>query len=172
MSRSIKITLLIAAVFLLAGFFILRAAGKPAAPKQPVEYIHWQHVASKNGPELECTFCHENADKSAHATIPNISTCMGCHVAVKTESPEIQKLADFSKRKEQPPWVRVYYFKREADVYFSHKPHIKAGMDCKACHGDVTASPRVKREVNMTMSWCLDCHRERKASIDCYVCHR
>ncbi|MEW6130563.1 MAG: cytochrome c3 family protein [Acidobacteriota bacterium] len=172
MSRSLKIIALLVIIFVPLGFFIPRATNRPTAPKQPIEYNHWQHVVSQDGPQLDCDFCHENADKSPHATIPNISTCMGCHVAVKTESPEIQKLAEFYKRKEQPKWVRVYYFEREANVFFSHKPHLKAKMECKECHGEVTASPGVKREVNMTMSWCLDCHRQRQASIDCYVCHR
>jgi hypothetical protein len=172
MGRWIKIILLAVVVLFVAGLLILRAAGKPTAPEQPIAYNHWQHVTSKQGPELSCDYCHEHADKSAHATIPNVTTCMGCHAAVKTESPEIQKLAEIAKRKEQPKWVRIYYFEPEADVFFSHKPHIKANIDCKECHGNVPEAQTMKREVKHTMGWCIDCHRERKASIDCYVCHR
>jgi hypothetical protein len=31
---------------------------------------------------------------------------------------------------------------------------------------------QVRREINQTMGWCMDCHRERRASVDCYICHR
>jgi hypothetical protein len=172
MGRWIKIILLAVAVVFVAGFVMLQASNQPTAPQQPIAYNHWQHVTSKEGPQLSCDYCHEYADKSAHATIPNITTCMGCHAAVKTESPEVQKLAAIAKRKEQPKWVRIYSFEPEADVFFSHKAHVKANVDCKECHGNVPEAQTMKREVKHTMGWCIDCHRERKASIDCYVCHR
>jgi hypothetical protein len=172
MTRWLKIILLAGVVILVGGLILLRAANKPAAPVQPINYNHWQHVSKKEGPELDCTFCHEHADKSAHATIPNISTCMACHLSVKTESPEVQKLADYAKRNEQPKWVRVYYFDPEADVFFSHKAHIKANIACTECHGNVPEMQVMRREVKHTMGSCLDCHRARNASIDCYVCHR
>src|SRR5205085_10688832 len=126
MGRWIKIILLAVVVLFVAGLLILRADSKPVAPDQPIAYNHWQHITSKQGPELSCDYGHEYADKSAHATIPNVTTCMGCHAAVKTESPEIQKLAEIAKRKEEPKWVRIYYYEPEADVFFSHNPHMKA----------------------------------------------
>jgi hypothetical protein len=172
MGRWIKIILLAVVVISVFAIFLLRASGKPVAPVQPIAYNHWQHVTSKEGPQLQCDYCHEYADKSAHATIPNVSTCMGCHAAVKTESPEVQKLAALAERNEQPKWVRIYYFEPEAAVFFSHKPHVKANIACTECHGNVPEAQKMKREVKQTMSWCLDCHRARKASIDCYVCHR
>jgi hypothetical protein len=57
-------------------------------------------------------------------------------------------------------------------VFFTHKPHMRAGVDCSACHGDVAGAHRVRREVNQTMGWCIECHRKQQASIDCYACHR
>ena len=157
---------------LAAGFMLLRAMGKPEAPQQPVEFDHWQHVTKKDGPELDCSFCHAHADKSPHATVPNVDTCMICHSSEKTESPEVQKLAAFSQRGEQPAWVRVYWFEPEANVFFTHKPHMRANVDCSACHGQVGSARRVRREVNQTMGWCIDCHRKQQASVDCYACHR
>lgn len=165
------IAVVIVAVFA-TGFFLLRALGKPEAPHQPVEFDHWQHVTKKDGPELDCSFCHAHADESPHATIPNVETCMICHSSERVESPEIQKLAAISERGEQPPWVRVYWFEREANVFFTHKPHMRAKVDCSTCHGDVGGSNRVRREVNQSMGWCIDCHRAERASVDCYVCHR
>ncbi|MEX0602467.1 MAG: cytochrome c3 family protein, partial [Bacteroidota bacterium] len=68
-------------------------------------------------------------------------------------------------------WMKV---NRLADfAYFNHAPHIAKGIDCKACHGDVAAMEEVKPFVKLNnMTFCVDCHRENRASIDCYVCHR
>lgn len=172
MKRMIKAISLVVAVIFISGFVLLRAFGEPEAPAQPVEFDHWQHVTKAEGPQLECAFCHEHADKSSAATIPNIDTCMGCHVAIETESPEVQKLAAISERKEQPAWVRVYWFEQSANTFFTHKPHVRAGVDCATCHGQVGQMQRVRREIEPTMGWCIDCHRERQVSVDCYVCHR
>lgn len=172
MRRPAKYISLVVVILLITGIFLLRAAGKPEAPRQPVDFNHWQHVTKKEGPELDCAYCHEHADKSPHATIPNTQTCMACHVAIKTESPEVQKLAAISERGEQPAWTRVYWFEKEANVFFTHKAHARAGINCAECHGKVGESQTLRREINQTMGWCMDCHRSRQASIDCYVCHR
>jgi hypothetical protein len=161
----------LAAVFV-TGFILLRATGSPEAPRQPVEFDHWQHITKEEGPQLDCAFCHEYADRSPHATVPNVSTCMICHDSTKTESAEVQKLAGFARNNQQPPWVRVYYFQPSADAYFTHKPHVRAGIDCATCHGQVGQMRQVRREVEPTMGWCIDCHRQQSVSIDCYICHR
>jgi hypothetical protein len=172
MGRLTKIISLAVIAALIGGFFLLRALGKPQAPRQPIEYDHWQHVTKEDGPQLDCTFCHEHTDKSPHATIPNTETCMACHEGIKTESPEVQKLAAYHERGEQPPWVRVYWFDREANAYFTHKPHVEAGIDCKTCHGQVPQMHRMRREVDQNMGWCIDCHNTKRVSNDCYICHR
>jgi hypothetical protein len=172
MGRVAKLLAVSLAVIAVIGFVLLRVPGKPEAPKQPIEFDHWQHVTKQDGPQLECTFCHENVDKSPHATIPNADTCMGCHQSEKADSPEVQKLAAFAERKEQPPWRRVYWLEPEANAYYTHKPHIRAGLECETCHGKIGEMHRVRRVVDQTMGWCIDCHRARSVSIDCYVCHR
>jgi cytochrome c553 len=174
MRRLTKLILLAVTVIAVGGFFLWRTSAKPPAPRQPIEFDHWLHVTKEGeeSPQLECTFCHENVDKSSHATIPNITTCMGCHESIKTESPEVQKLAKFAERKEQPPWKRVYWLEPEANAFYTHKPHIRAGIECTTCHGQIGQMHRVRREVNQTMGWCMDCHRSRGVSVDCYVCHR
>jgi hypothetical protein len=172
MRRPTKLMLLAVAMIAVGGFFLLRANARPAAPKQPVDFDHWQHVTKEEGPQLECTFCHENVDKSSHATIPNVDACMSCHDSIKTDSPEVQKLAAFAERKQQPPWRRVYWLEPEANAFYTHKPHIRAGLECTTCHGQIGQMHRVRREVDQTMGWCVDCHRSRSVSVDCYVCHR
>ncbi|HEV8483601.1 MAG TPA: cytochrome c3 family protein [Blastocatellia bacterium] len=172
MKRSLKVTTFVLVVALCIVLAIMGGTRKSEAPVQPIEFSHWQHVKKQGGPELDCVFCHEHAGKGPYATIPNTSTCMACHEFMETDKPEVQKLAAFAEKKEQPPWVRVYWFEAEANAFFNHKPHVKAGVECAACHGEVGDMKRVRREVKHTMGWCIECHRARNVSIDCYVCHR
>src|SRR5258705_4623505 len=88
MKRSLKVTSFILLVALCIALAVIGGSNKPKAPVQPIEFSHWQHVKKQEGPELDCIFCHEHADKGPHATIPNTSTCMACHEAVETDKPE------------------------------------------------------------------------------------
>ena len=170
--RSWKVILVLVAVAAVSLMFLSGIIGKPFEPSQPIAFDHWQHTSKEEGPQLECAACHEHADKSRYAAIPNVSKCMECHESMETEKSEVQKLASISARGEQPPWKRVYWIDKSADVFFTHKPHIRAGVDCSACHGQVNQMHRVRREVEHSMSWCIECHRERKVSVGCSICHR
>ena len=139
----------------------------PVVP-QPVAFPHKTHIAS----QMECLTCHINADRSIMATIPSVSDCMVCHENIKTDSPEITKLAAYAARNEEPPWVRVYQFEDEADVYFSHKRHVKANVDCSRCHGDMANAVDMRQNVHWTMGKCIDCHRENRVSVECLTCHK
>jgi hypothetical protein len=97
---------------------------------------------------------------------------MVCHENVKLESPEIQKLATYAKAGQEPPWVRVYGFHPEAAVVFTHKRHVKAGVECSTCHGDMANMMDMRENVKWTMGKCIDCHREKQVSTDCLVCHK
>jgi hypothetical protein len=178
MKKTMQMIPVIVVLILIGGFLLLGGVARSDAPEQPIAYDHWRHVTKGDCdqpelcPQLECTFCHENADKSAHATIPNVSKCMECHQVIATDKPEIQKLTAYYDRGEQPPWVRVYWMPRSADVFFTHKPHIQANVNCVTCHGQIAQMHQVKREVNQNMGWCIDCHRAQRVSVDCYICHR
>jgi hypothetical protein len=172
--RKLKTVVLLVVASAFAGAaLIFNVPARPDAPEQPIAYSHRLHVSSPKGPQLDCAFCHQNAEQSRYATIPNVTAvCMACHETEKADSPEIQKLAAYSARGEQPPWKRVFWFEPSADVFFTHKPHVKGGIECTVCHGNVPQMDSARREVNQTMGWCINCHRERQVSNDCYVCHR
>lgn len=172
MKRLAKIILMIAVVIVAGGLLLMQVLAGSRAPIQPIEFNHWQHLTKEEGPQLECVFCHEHADKSAHATIPSLTTCMACHESTMTDSPEVQKLTTIFKQGAEPKWRRVYWMEPSANVFFTHKPHISAGVECVSCHGDVGQMRQMRREVDQTMGWCIDCHRKKGASIDCYICHR
>lgn len=139
------------------------------APDQPIAYSHETHVGKLN---LQCTFCHDMADKSYFAGIPPVKRCMDCHVSVRTDRPEIQKLTKYWNDKEPVPWNRVHRIRVRNHVYFSHKRHVQAGVDCAHCHGQLAAMAKVRQVSSLKMGWCVSCHVENKAPTDCLICHK
>lgn len=139
----------------------------PTHPVQPIAYTHKVHLA--NG--LQCEVCHVGVDQGPDARIPGVTFCMTCHQAVDTDNPEIKKIAEYAKHGEEIPWVRVYNYSPSAHVKFNHAPHIRAGMQCAACHGDMTTQTTAERKVNLNMGYCIQCHREKRVSVDCDMCH-
>ena len=136
-------------------------------PVQPIAYTHKVHLA--NG--MECVNCHVNVEKGAIASIPNITFCMTCHQAIATDKPEIKKMAALLASGEDIQWQRVYNYSPTAHVKFNHAPHIRAKVECITCHGDMRQRTVAVRTVNMTMGFCINCHKLKKASVDCITCH-
>lgn len=138
-------------------------------PQQPIAFSHQIHV-QKVG--LKCAFCHDKVEKSTFAGIPSVQKCMSCHKSVKTESPEIKKLTNYWNEKLPIPWLRVYRTPVRNYVHFSHKRHIKAGLECATCHGEVQVMITAKKVRKLEMGWCVSCHRVKKAPTDCTTCHK
>jgi len=136
-------------------------------PVQPIAYTHKAHLA--NG--MQCTDCHTGVDQGPDARIPSVSVCMTCHQVIATDKPEIKKVAAYAARGEDIPWQRVYNFIPSAHVKFNHAPHLRAGVACAKCHGDMTQQTVAVRAVDLTMGYCIGCHKQKKASIDCITCH-
>ena len=141
--------------------------GIRSTPVQPIQFTHKVHLA--NG--LQCVNCHVGVDQGPDARIPSANFCMTCHRVIATDKPEIQKLTAYFNRGEDIPWQRVYGFEPSAHVKFNHAPHIRAGVDCKECHGDMTTQTVAERKVDHTMGFCIQCHKQHNASIDCVTCH-
>lgn len=154
----------IAAVSIL--MYILPLNFAESSPVQPILFSHKQHAGS-NG--IPCLFCHRYTDKSPVAGIPSVADCRACHLYISPEAPQIKKLLAYWDKREPVPWVRVYALPDH--VYFPHMMHIRAGIGCAACHGDVATMEQVSRTASLKMGWCLGCHRQHKASIDCWTCH-
>jgi DnaJ-class molecular chaperone len=47
-------------------------------------------------------------------------------------------------------------------------------LECEVCHGAIAATERPPRGplVEITMDFCMDCHREQGQTLDCNACHR
>jgi hypothetical protein len=119
--------------------------------------------------KLQCKMCHANSGLGESMGTAAASVCMQCHSAIKADSPAIQKLAASAKNGTEIKWARVYEI--PSYVNFSHKSHLEAGSKCADCHGDVTARDALFREADISMGGCMNCHRAKKVSIDCTLCH-
>lgn len=140
-------------------------------PEQPIKFSHVTHVANNR---IECQYCHWSVAKSSYAAIPEVETCMGCHKLINKGKDEestknIAKIKEYYDKGEPIPWVKVHVFPDHAK--FNHKRHVKAGVSCQECHGQIPEMEVVERVSSMKMGWCIDCHRQRGTSIDCLVCH-
>lgn len=136
-------------------------------PVQPIAFTHKAHLAAG----MQCTDCHAGVDQGPDAAIPSVKLCMTCHQVIATDKPEIKKVAAYFQRGEEIPWQRVYNYSPLEHVKFNHAPHIRAGVDCKTCHGDMTQQTVAVRAVNLTMGACNQCHRLKHAPTDCTTCH-
>jgi len=152
--------------------------------EQPIAYSHKLHAGEL---QIQCEYCHAQARRSIHAGVPETGTCMNCHKVIPTtDRPELEKLVDYYNSGEPIPWQKVHDL--PDFVHFSHKRHVRGGVACQECHGDVDKEMTVAQRVSsLEMGWCLDCHRDhpkvdenygasaelRRAELkDCLTCHK
>jgi hypothetical protein len=156
-------TLLVAAVAVLCGvpaalMVWVRSApvtGQGQAPVQPMPFDHRIHVT---GLRIDCRYCHSAVERSATAGLPPSESCLPCHSRLWREGSIFEPVRRSLARNRPIPWVRV---NRLPDfVYFNHAIHVTGGIACEACHGPVEEMAPVRQSAPLTMSWCLDCHRD------------
>ena len=136
------------------------------ASGQPIAFSHAHHVSEIG---VDCQFCHAYARRGPVAGIPSVQQCVGCHRVVLNEHPEILKVLNYWENDEPIPWVRVH--DRPDYVRFAHKTHIRAGVVCGSCHGDVAEMQAAVQVESLSMGWCLGCHKARNVTRDCLACH-
>lgn len=134
-------------------------------PTQPIEVFSHQIHAGKLG--MDCRYCHTKVEIAAEANIPNVATCYGCHAenrlaAWKTQRVELVRTAYSSDQ--SIAWRRVHKLP-DYVRNFPHNAHLAAGVSCFSCHGQITAMPIVHQVQPLSMSWCLDCHRNPDANL-------
>jgi hypothetical protein len=147
---------LVVLVVLVWGAFALfpTATNQGYAPEQPIPFSHKKHAGLY---KMECLYCHSDAEKSKHASVPSLNVCMNCHSEVKVDSPLIQKIRKAYAENKPIEWVRIHELPDHAN--FTHKRHVTKGIACQTCHGPVETMDRVYQYSPLTMGWCLDCHR-------------
>jgi hypothetical protein len=137
------------------------------APEQPLPFSHKKHAGEL---KLACLDCHPIPGNGDFATLPQTSTCMNCHRSVAAQSPHITRLAAAHQAGAKIRWAPVY---RIPDyVFFNHRKHVSVpDVTCATCHGPVAVREQLRREKDISMAACMDCHRAKQVSNDCLLCH-
>ena len=152
-------------------------------PEQPIYYSHKVHAGVN---QINCQYCHTGTYQGKQATLPSVNVCMNCHAAIneykgealKRENgdvvdgtAEIKKLYKYAGFTEGQPWdaskakpiewVRIHNLPDH--VYFNHAQHVNAGqVACQQCHGEIQKMGEVKQFADLSMGWCVNCHRQTK----------
>ena len=135
-------------------------------PAQPIPFSHRIHAGVR---EISCLFCHDGADRSESAGMPEVRKCLLCHNVIVKDFDPVRKLHDYYNRGEPIPWRRVYLLPDYA--HFTHEMHLAGGIDCGECHGAVKKMDRIVQAMPMEMGFCVDCHRRNDAPVACTICH-
>lgn len=178
-------------------------------PVQPVAFSHRLHAGELGMACLHCHSAAEKSRTAGVPAASVCMNChkmvASPFVNVKAEeelatkekrkpqlilSPEIRKIyqafglddslkTDPVKSPRSIEWVKVHNL--PDFVYFNHSAHVTAGVQCQTCHGEVQTMERVRQVSDLSMGWCVNCHRDAnkngvggravKASLDCVACH-
>jgi hypothetical protein len=176
----IFVSLIFAIIILKIGYDAMLGVGVTTnyQPSQPIAFSHKVH-AGQNG--VDCNYCHTSARKSKHSGIPSANVCMNCHTYINegaiAGATEIQKIYDavgfdpqsrtYIEGYEQRPieWVRIHNLPDHA--YFNHSQHVVVGeLECQECHGPVEEMDVLYQYSELTMGWCIDCHRDEEVKME------
>jgi cytochrome c553 len=133
------------------------------APDQPIKFSHAIHAGQNR---MNCLYCHNTAEYSKSAGIPSAGVCQNCHKLVVREgsrsgSFEINKINKAVATGKPIVWNRVYALPDH--VFFSHAQHVGVGkIKCQTCHGPVEKMDILQQYTDLSMGWCINCHRETK----------
>ena len=175
-------------LFVVGGYLTSKGAmalgrSKDYQPVQPIYYSHKVHAGTN---QINCQYCHIGVYQGKQATIPSVNICMNCHAAINeykgekiyneegeevNGTAEIKKLYKYAGFEEGKPWdaskakpvewTRIHNLPDH--VYFNHAQHVKAGqVQCQTCHGEIQKMDEVKQFADLSMGWCINCHRETK----------
>lgn len=152
---AVAITLtVLAAIAGIAYYFTPKYTRVGYTPFQPVAFSHNTHVRQAG---LDCRYCHTSTSKSPYASLPPTSTCMNCHNQILKDDPRLALVRESATTGKPIQWMQVC---KLADyVYFDHSVHVNRGVSCKECHGSVDKMDETGNAESLSMSFCLDCHR-------------
>jgi cytochrome c2 len=193
--NKIYIALFALVLFVIGGYFVAKGAinlgrQKGYSPTQPIYFSHKVHAGVN---QINCLYCHGGAWESKHAGIPTMNVCMNCHKVISTYekgpeildedgnkvngSAEIQKLYQYAgftpgpgaqwdpSRGKSPQWVKIHNLPDH--VYFNHAQHTRVGnVQCQTCHGNIQTMDKVAQQAELSMGWCVNCHRQTKVNFN------
>jgi hypothetical protein len=82
---------------------------------------------------------------------------MNCHTTIKPDSPKLAPIRTSWETGAPVHWVRIH--KVPDYAYFDHSAHLRVGVGCESCHGNVAEMEEVFLAEPLSMGWCLECHR-------------
>lgn len=129
-------------------------------PTQPVPFSHKLHAGDLG---MDCRYCHSNIERSAIANVPATQTCMNCHTLVLPQSEKMLAVRESWATGKPIEWVNVHLLPQYA--YFNHSLHLNSGIGCISCHGNIAEMEKVQQMQPLSMSWCLDCHRNPESHL-------
>ncbi len=129
-------------------------------PLQPVAFSHNIHAGQLG---MDCRYCHNAVDKSWYANIPASSVCMNCHSQVLKDDPKLAVVRESYSTGTPIPWVQIH--KLPDYVYFNHSVHVTRGIGCAECHGPINKMDEVYQAKELSMTFCLNCHRDPAAKL-------
>ena len=174
---TLGILLFVVSLFGAWKFMIRIDNNKGYEPLQPIAFSHKIHAGDN---KIDCQYCHSSARHSKTSGIPSANLCMNCHRYISegpnTGTKEIAKIYEavgwdvenqkYIENYNQKPikWVKVHNL--PDFVYFNHSQHIEVGeLDCIECHGNVQEMDILYQASDLTMEWCIDCHREKEVKM-------
>ena len=193
--NKIYIAMIAILLFIVGGFYVTKGAigMQRQTDYQPVQPIFYSHKVHAGINQISCLYCHGNAWEGKTAAIPSVNVCMNCHKNITTYekgpklydnngkeingSAEIAKLHTYAGFDPKNPnvwdpskakpieWVRIHNLPDH--VYFNHSQHIRAGnVQCQTCHGNIPEMDEVKQASELSMGWCINCHRDTKVNFN------
>ncbi|HEU0110175.1 MAG TPA: c-type cytochrome [Flavisolibacter sp.] len=193
--NKIYIALFAVILFIVGGYYVGKGAiglGRQQGyqPTQPIYFSHKVHAGIN---QINCLYCHGSAWESKHAGIPSLNICMNCHQVVNeyvkgpklydennneidgtAEINKLYKYAGFTPgpgaqwnpaKAKSPEWVKIHNLPDH--VYFNHAQHTRVGgVACQSCHGNIQEMDKVSQSSELSMGWCINCHRETKVNFN------
>ena len=161
-------------------------------PEQPIYYSHKVHAGTNQISCLYCHGSAQDSKHSGIPSVNVCMNCHMAINEYKGDpivkedgktldaNAEIQKLYQYAGWNPQTkqynadnnkdgvpdgakpiPWVRIHNLPDH--VYFNHSQHVKVGkQNCQTCHGNIQEMPEVYQFTDLSMGWCINCHRESK----------
>ena len=155
-------------IYALATNSVTIGYNKGYEPEQPIAFSHKLHAGQY---KIDCKYCHVSVEVSRHSSVPSLNICMNCHLTVGLDKAGVQKLNEAYSEGVSIPWKKVHLLPDH--VKFNHSAHIMAGKNCQDCHGPVETMATVSQYNDLSMGWCVNCHRkpENNAPTECSTCH-
>lgn len=158
-------------------------------PKQPIYYSHKVHAGINQinclychaGAEKSrhamipstnvCMNCHKQINEYTGAATHPLTTLEGKSIDGTAEIKKLYEYAGWDPAKKDyirnakgeikatpVEWVKIHNLPDH--VYFNHSLHVVSGkVACQRCHGNIEQMDEVFQFADLSMGWCINCHR-------------